>query len=227
MGRYMFNKSGEKETRKNYERVCQDGCGYFIDTSNDDYVIEKNKCYHVDCYIKKLTGGRNSLSEDYARKLANDMAYKTHIENIKKAEELKEDSEFSLWLCQQYGVTMFSSRFYNILNEVYNGTYKNISMAICKEHLRDMWKQKMPYLNRIGERNRTHGKVIEKEQKAIYDLTILINKYDDYLSWLQRNKIKADVVIDDVKLTDNKVYDNLVSKVKPKNEKQDDVDEWF
>lgn len=218
----------EKSKRQKHERKCQCKCDYFIDTTKDSYIKIKNQCYHTECYIKKLESGRDKLSHEDAKAIALELANKTFEENFKKNQEEKEDSVFVSWLCQQYDIIMLSSRFYDIRNKIYKGKYKNMSMAIKRDHLEDMWRQKMDYLNKVNDRNRRMGKIIEGEQRIFYDLAILINKYDDYLKWLEKNKIKADVsVISTTTMTDNKVYGNLTAKSNIKNEQQDDVDEWF
>lgn len=218
----------ENSKRQKHERICQCRCGYFIDTTKDSYVKIKKGCYHTECYIKKLENDKDKLSHEEAKAIAFELATKTFEENFKKSQEQKEDGVFISWLCQQYDIVMLSSRFYDVRNKIYKGTYKNMSMAIKREHLEDMWRQKMNYLNKVNDRNRRMGKVIEGEQRVFYDLAILINKYDDYLNWLDKNKIRADVDTPDVTtMTDNKVYDNLIAKPQTKNEQQDDVDEWF
>lgn len=75
------------------------------------------------------------------------------------------------------------------LGNIYNGTFKGMSVGIPPEHLLDMWRRKMDMLNGIASRNSTKGITMNIDQRINYDLSILINKYDSYLKWLEKQKI--------------------------------------
>ena len=52
-----------------------------------------------------------------------------------------------------------------------------------------MWKRKIDMLNGIANRNNTKGKTMNADQRINYDLSVLVNKYDSYLKWLEKQKI--------------------------------------
>ena len=92
--------------------------------------------------------------------------------------------------------TYHSSCFINMpttvwqkLSDIYNGTFKGMSVGIPPEHLLDMWKRKINMLNGIAYRNKTKGIVMGFDKRINYDLSILINKYDSYLRWLEKQRI--------------------------------------
>jgi hypothetical protein len=64
-----------------------------------------------------------------------------------------------------------------------------MSFGIPPEHLLDMWKRKIDMLNGIASRNETKGIKMKPDQRINYDLSILVNKYDSYLKWLEKQKI--------------------------------------
>ena len=64
-----------------------------------------------------------------------------------------------------------------------------MSVGIPPEHLLDMWKRKIDMLNGIADRNRTKGLVMSSDKRINYDLSILVNKYDSYLRWLEKQRI--------------------------------------
>ena len=46
-------------------------------------------------------------------------------------------------------------------------------------------------LNGVAERNEIKGIKMSADQRLNYDLSILVNKYDSYLKWLEKQKIIA------------------------------------
>ena len=52
-----------------------------------------------------------------------------------------------------------------------------------------MWQRKIDMLNGIAKKNEIKGIHMQSEQRLSYDLTILINKYDSYLRWKEKQKI--------------------------------------
>jgi hypothetical protein len=52
-----------------------------------------------------------------------------------------------------------------------------------------MWRQKINTLNKIAQRNKQKGNEITGDKRIVYDLAILVNKYDGYLMWKEKQKI--------------------------------------
>lgn len=88
-----------------------------------------------------------------------------------------------------YDVTIVPTTVWQKLSDIYNGTFKGMSVGIPPEHLLDMWKRKIDMLNGIADRNKTKGLVMSSDKRINYDLSILINKYDSYLRWLEKQRI--------------------------------------
>ena len=88
-----------------------------------------------------------------------------------------------------YDVTIVPTTVWQKLSDIYNGTFKGMSVGIPPEHLLDMWKRKINMLNGIAYRNKTKGIVMGFDKRINYDLSILINKYDSYLRWLEKQRI--------------------------------------
>lgn len=88
-----------------------------------------------------------------------------------------------------YDVTIIPTTVWHKIGNIYNGTFKGMLEGIPPEHLLDMWQRKIDMLNGIANRNVTMGKKMSGEQRINYDLSILINKYDSYLKWLDKQKI--------------------------------------
>ena len=52
-----------------------------------------------------------------------------------------------------------------------------------------MWKKKIDMLNGIAKKNEVKGIHMQPEVRLTYDLSILVNKYDSYLRWKEKQKI--------------------------------------
>ena len=127
-----------------------------------------------------------------------------------------------------YDLTVITSRIFTKLDAIYSGTFKGLSTGIPPHDLYDMWVRKKSYLLKVRENNTTKGKVFSPEQQVIYDLSILINKYDSYLKWKEQQKILAQIneteakILADINLHSS-VSSTSVNKHNIKND-EDDID---
>ena len=64
-----------------------------------------------------------------------------------------------------------------------------MSVGIPPSDLLDMWKRKIDILNGIAKKNETKGIHMQPDQRLNYDLSILVNKYDSYLRWKEKQRI--------------------------------------
>ena len=53
----------------------------------------------------------------------------------------------------------------------------------------DIILQKIDMLNDLAKKNETKGLLMQPEHRLTYDLSVLINKYDSYLRWKEKQKI--------------------------------------
>ena len=95
------------------------------------------------------------------------------------------------FILEVYDLNIIPTNIWEKITEIYNGTYKGMSIGIPPEHLLDMWKRKIDMLNGVAERNEIKGIKMSADQRLNYDLSILVNKYDSYLKWLEKQKIIA------------------------------------
>lgn len=96
--------------------------------------------------------------------------------------------QFTDWLYKQYDISFMPTSFFVNLDKVYKGTYKNLQRPVPVDDLWDMWQKKMPYLLRVHEKNNRQGKTMEGMQHILYDLSIILSKYDSYLKWKETQK---------------------------------------
>lgn len=169
-------------------------CGedFYISNENiEEAIYYDKKTYHSSCFINICNKRSKMRREDISQK------WKWVLNNL---ESIKKDSFRHLrvaitkevifdFIKDAYDITIVPTNVWQKLGNIYNGTFKGMSVGIPPEHLLDMWKRKMDMLNGIASRNSTKGINMSIDQRINYDLSILINKYDSYLKWLEKQKI--------------------------------------
>ena len=115
------------------------------------------------------------------------MAKRRTKEQIEKDKAVR--LQFTDWLYEQYNVSLLPKYFFINLDKVYKGTYKNLKKPVPIEDLWDMWKRKMPYLRKVHAKNEQRGKSMTSTSMIMYDLAIILSKYDDYLKWKEKQQL--------------------------------------
>lgn len=174
-------------------RKC--GCceEYFYISHNDidDAIYYDKKTYHSSCFINMCNKRSQMKREDVSQKWAWIL---NHLDQIRKESyqhlslAITKENVFE-FIKDSYDVTIVPTTVWQKLSDIYNGTFKGMSVGIPPEHLLDMWKRKIDMLNGIADRNKTKGLVMSSDKRINYDLSILVNKYDSYLRWLEKQRI--------------------------------------
>lgn len=169
-------------------------CGEEIHISKEninDAIYYDKKTYHSNCFIqmceKRTQSKRKNASQKWKKALDN-------LETIKKESYARfysaivKDDVYN-FIRDAYDITIIPSTIWQKLSNIYDGSFKGMIKGIPPEHLLDMWQRKINMLNKTAARNVSLGKRMSTEQRLNYDLTILVNKYDSYLKWLEQQKI--------------------------------------
>ena len=174
-------------------RKC--GCceKYFYISHNDidDAIYYDKKTYHSSCFINMCNKRSQMKREDVSQKWTWVL---NHLDQIRKESyqhlslAITKENVFE-FIKDSYDVTIVPTTVWQKLSDIYNGTFKGMSVGIPPEHLLDMWKRKIDMLNGIADRNKTKGLVMSSDKRINYDLSILVNKYDSYLRWLEKQRI--------------------------------------
>lgn len=189
------------------KRKCAE-CKEDININKDtlkDVIRFETSCYHYDCFINacKRKSKRAGALTKWGKALDS-------LDEIKKdtdtflIREICKDDIFE-FIIANYDIKVVPKSIFTKLGDIYNGTYKGLACCIPPEDILDMWKQKMDYLNKVRARNITLGKNMTAAQQVNYDISVLINKYDSYLKWKERNKIIEQEV--------NKVHKDILKTV--------------
>jgi len=190
----------------NIKRKCS-YCGeYLYITKNniDKAVYYDKKSYHSDCFNslcqKRIINKRIDISTKWA-KIYNqiDLIKKDTYAHFIIALTQEEIFQF---IKEAYDLTIIPTPVWQKLSNIYAGTFKGMSVGISPMDLIDMWHRKIDILNDIAKKNELKGIKMPPEQRLTYDLSILINKYDSYLRWKEKQKIleaeKQESTIDNI-----------------------------
>lgn len=211
------------------ERVCSE-CGNIISIQRgmyDNIIYFDKKYYHKNCFVsmcKRKSEKKNTLPK-----------WKDALENLDKIIlDTKEvidtafykDDIYNL-IHSFYDLSVITTRIFQKLDEIYSGTFKGLSVAIPPSDLYDMWIRKKKYLLKVRADNIRKGKTFSGDQQVIYDLSILVNKYDSYLRWKEQQKIieqkneDSTKILQDISLHSSYFNSNKNNK---NNNDEDDID---
>ena len=193
-------------------------CGeyFYIDNNNvDEAIYYDKKTYHSNCFISLCNKRSNSKRKDISEKWKSILNNLSFIkQESKKCLEIAITKEMVfVFIREHYDVTIISNLTLQKIANIYNGTFRGMEIGIPPEHLLDMWNKKIDMLNELYEANKTRGKKMTSEQRINYDLSVLINKYDSYLKWLEKQKI-LEVELEKESISEEKLICNNVVPVK-------------
>ena len=215
--------------KQNIKRVCAE-C---LDNNGSDIIIQRNNCnnivlydgkyYHTQCFIemcnKKLIKRKNKKLSDA---LNNIQLLENNAKNA--TEDYFARDDVYRFIVNTYDIAVIPSYIWIKLNKIYSGELDGMTVGISPFYLYDMWKRQISNLNKIHDHNKTKGKNMDKVQRLNYDMSVLVNKYDSYLSWLEQQKIlERETVKNKQKKVEQIDYQKL-SNMNHIEESKDDID---
>ena len=129
--------------------------------------------------------------------------------------------KFTDWLYREYEISFLPKYFFINLDKVYKGTYKNLTKPVPVEDLWDMWKRKMPYLQKVNDKNIRMGKKIDGMARINYDMAIVLSKYDSYLEWKEQQQ---QALLEEARKKEQTVdYDKVYNNAQPVSKKNTQI----
>jgi hypothetical protein len=119
------------------------------------------------------------------------------------------------YIQEKYEINKLPKHFFIKMSNIFNGKLEGLLKPIPPEHMYDMWVRKSNYLDRIYMNNFNKGKKMDSYVRLNYDLAVLISKYEDYLSWLDKqkalssenNNVKENITVTEVLYKQNDIKD--------------------
>lgn len=199
----------------------------FIDWCNATKKPSKKRQFalkNMETYITETTGEINRLYEK--RKCDTTSLKKYSFE----AKEYIMDKFFEVELCaflrEAYGIKKLPwQKIYKTLM----GKTDKCDFEIPMEDILDMWKRKMDFLNKQNQRLIKRNGEIDGSNLIMYDLAILINKYDSYCKWKEKQKLfetenqqkEENILIDTFGITN--VVENDIKNTEENSELDDNL----
>lgn len=220
----------KKQTKRQY--VCAE-CKNEIVLSEDNIygIIHYDSCnYHSGCFKQMCTRkASNKIAKPcwaYALEHLDEITHesKTYYENLYTRDILNK------FLLNHYDLEFVPPKFWTRLADVNNGSYKNIGVPIPTSDILTMWKIKLHTLDGIAESNKIHGNQMAAQDRLIYDLAILVNKYNSFCEWREKQKILEASEKIERKQSDRLIINQIVlpqETTKKKDDILDMVDEIF
>lgn len=238
---------------KSIKRTCK-SCGkimYFAnvnDWNKEPFVVYQSGNYCMDCFESLCVDGVNRKSRKWKNAQSNIDKYVASAKNVisttLEKKKLTDDylnryreeansyaanvfveRDVDDLIRSEYDIMDISRIYCDYLRPLYKGTSaKYEGYQIPPEHLLEMWKTKLPYLRKVYQKNITKGKQFTPTQHALYDLAILVQRYEGFLEWKNKQKVLETNIADE---TDSKKEELTIAyeRIKPIKASGDITDE--
>ena len=171
------------------------GCSDVIEISRNnitDILYYKNKYYHSKCFCEiaeKRSKAKRSTAVEWQTALDNLWELEADTKKMLEGAWIKDD--LNEWLLNHYNITTVPSRFWQIVADIGNGTYKGKRCkSVTMETLLDAWKWGQKKLDSISRNNKmNHKGPASDDARIMYDLSIIISKVPNYLSHKSKMKM--------------------------------------
>lgn len=155
----------------------------------EEAIHYQGSTYHYKCFIELCERKRNNKRT--SAKWSD--VYNNLDDILKSSYDWFDNSickeEIYKLIQNHYDISVVPSSVFTRLSDIYKGKYKGMGEGISPSHFLDMWRRKLSYLDKTFELNKKKGVDMSVDQRLIYDIAILVNKYDSYKKWLEEQEI--------------------------------------
>lgn len=181
-------------------KYCDSKKDKTINVDVDKYIYSYSNFYHYDCFIKALME-KNKYTSKKAQDLA-EIQFKKTLTNQSVQKNIDKDRLF-YWIYDNYNINVLPNYVYTKFSNIADGTFsKRVIVPISYFDLLCIFKKMKKTLDKEYIRNKQKGKIFDAVGRINYDLAIVINNYDKYLEWKERNRgrnIQKKEVVSDIK----------------------------
>jgi hypothetical protein len=142
----------------------------FVPHNKDDY-------YHQDCFIEMMKD--KNLSQDEISEIIK----KDREKNHDKIKMLIDKNHLFVFVVKKYELTFKPKYLFLRFEQIFNGSYKNITEPVSPSDLLDMWLRKENELDRINQWKIGKGEPLDGLNRLWYDVAILLSKAASYKKW--------------------------------------------
>ena len=133
------------------------------------------------------------------------------------------ESDFCCFIREEYDIrTVPWKRILNVIS----GKTDKCDCIIPIEDLYDMWQRKLEMLRKINDKLvKNSDTEIDTDSLIMYDLTVLVRKYNGYLKWKQKQKILESETKKENSNTDTILVQSISNISSGKYSKNDNTDD--
>ena len=158
----------------------------YFNRYDGSFVQFKNLYYHTSCLKQKLLNGKTVRTRKTQAEL-NQLIPELQAATSAQIQSIQAKSTLISLIANHYDLAVFPPMLHLRLADVFNGKYKGLTRPLLPDHLLDMWMQKFDWLDEQVAKYRS-GNPPTGVGRVLYDLAVLVNKYNDYLAWLETSK---------------------------------------
>jgi len=191
-------------------------CKENVTLETDKFIVYKDdEYYHYDCFITFMNNKkRNKLSSEEII----DLAKKLQLQSNDKTKDIINKNHLYKYLQKRYDIVFLPSFVFIKFNDIFNGTYKNLSEPVEVEDLLDMWQRKESYLDKNYQWKLSKGESMDGMGRMFYDLSILMSKIGSYKKWKDEQKANENMKEESIKenklkIDYTKVYNKNNNKI--------------
>lgn len=185
--------------------VCDKPKTKTVNLETDKFIFYSGAYFHYECFIKMYIKKKKKeieLTYEEAKIVADKMVIKTSENEI--VNSLIDKDRLVYWIYDNYRVSVLSVLFFQKIKQINDGTFSaRISTPIPYYDLLQMFKKMKNYLDQVNNKNERKNKKIDSARRVEYDLAIVLNNYDEYVKWKQKQKaeeinkaeIKSDIEV--------------------------------
>ena len=170
------------------------GCSDVIEINRNnisDILYHKNKYYHSKCFCEiaeKRSKAKRSTALEWQNALDNLWELEADTKKMLESAWIKDD--LNEHLLSNYDIAVVPTRFWQIVADLSNGTYKGKRCKpISMQMLYEEWQWGQQKLNGICNKNKTSHKGPQNDEaRLLYDLAILIQKYPTFLAYKDKQR---------------------------------------
>jgi len=198
-------------------KICDKPRTKTINLETEKFIYYQQSFYHYNCFVE-FKMAKNQLTLDKATELANEMVIKTSESD--SLNSLIDRDRLTYWLYDNYDINVLPILFFQKIKQINDGTFAmRVNVPIPYYDLLQIFKKMKTYLDKVNKQNERKGKKIDIIRRVDYDLAIVINNYDEYLKWRQKQKTeeidKKAIKNDIISKSDIKI--NTISTLQRKN----------
>ena len=209
------------------ERKCSK-CKSVIEIDINDIknvVYYNDSYYHIDCFYERA-------KYCIKRNTSTALRWQNALDNIAQYTNEAKDKlwhwywrdRLNEWLLNNYNIADVPKSFFTTIEDIENGTYRHRRCkSIPIQDMFELWVWQQQDLNQIAKSNKMkHTGPQNDNDRLLYDLAILRQKYPAFLQWRDKQKSNEIAAVQETK-TPKINYNSLEKRVLEKQKEAEGI----